>query len=204
MPSAEMTRLMDHCRVRLPGALDAAIKQEMGAVFDEFLSDSGVWFEDIAFVANPTLDTYEQNPAAYTYPLNPTAGAIVRLSYVTDLQGGGKQARMPTIPNLVLVWPPSNPESYKARVVLTNDAVDVDGYPIVPDWIVRRYATELLDGVLGRMMSQISKPYTSPANAMVHMRVFKSAVQKAKVDSRHEHLFGAQRWRFPQTFNRAR
>ncbi len=35
MPAADMNRLMDHARIRLPGALDAAIKMELFAVMNE-------------------------------------------------------------------------------------------------------------------------------------------------------------------------
>jgi hypothetical protein len=202
MPSADMTRLMDQCRVRLPGALDGAIQQEMYSAFDHLLQISHLWYEDITFVANPTDDSYEQNPAAYTYTLTPTSGQVVRLLSVAAEDGAGISAAMPIIPDLILAVPPEATSVYVARVVLTVAAVDVDGYPIVPDWIVSKYQAKILDGVLGRMMSQIAKPYSSTQMALTHTRLFNSFVQRAKVEALRENVHAAQRWRFPQTFNR--
>lgn len=202
MPTADMTRLMDHCRVRLPGALDAAIKQEMFAALDQLLQTSHLWFDDISFTANPTTDTYEENPAAYTYALPPPVGQIVRLVTVSDEDGGLVAASMPVIPELILAFPPESTTTYIVRVVLTVSDVDVDGYPIMPDWIIKKYQSRILDGVLGRMMSQIAKPYSSPQMAVTHLRLFNSFVQRAKGEALRENTHATQRWFFPQSFNR--
>jgi hypothetical protein len=194
MPSAAMLSLMNRARVRLPGALDNAIQQEMSATFDELLTTAPLWFEDIDV---PVV------PGTTEYTLTPTAGAIVRLLYMKndDVTFAGTQ--MEVIPVLTLPIEPGEPATWQARVQLKNNAVD-GGYPVVPDWIVERYEVQILDGVLGRMMSQIAKPYTSSQTAAVHYRMFRSFTQRAKNEARKSHLYGAQRWGFPQTFNRVR
>jgi hypothetical protein len=197
-----MTRLMDHCRVRLPGALDAAIQQEMFAALDQLLQASQLWYEDITFTANPTLDTYEQNPSAYTYTLTPTDGSIVRLLTVSDDEGNLQGATMPVIPDLILAYPPDEVRDYTARVALTVVGSDADGYPELPNWIIQKYHSKILDGVLGRMMSQIAKPYSSAQMAVTHLRLFNSFVQRAKIEAQRENVYGSQRWFFPQSFNR--
>lgn len=202
MPTADMLRLMDHCRVRLPGALDAAIQQEMFAALDDLLQTSQLWYEDITFTANPTQDTYEENPAAYTYTLTPTSGAVVRLLTVSDDEGNLRGASMPIVPDLILAYAPSAVETYTARVVITVAGVDADKYPILPDWIIKKYQSQILDGVLGRMMSQVAKPYSSPQMALLHLRKFKSFVHRAKVEALRENTYATQRWFFPQSFNR--
>jgi hypothetical protein len=202
MPTADMTRLMDHCRVRLPGALDTAIKQEMFSALDHMLQTTHLWYEDITFTANPTLDTYEQNPAAYTYPLTPTSGGIVRLLGLVDDEGVPRGGSIPTIPDLILAYPPAETRPYIARVALTVADTDVDGFPELPDWIVKKYQSKILDGVLGRMMSQIAKPYSSQQMAVTHLRLFNSFVQRAKVEALRENVHASQRWLFPQSFNR--
>jgi hypothetical protein len=70
---------MDHARIRLPGALDAAIQMELFAVLNEFFQKSNIWYEDIQFQAQPTSDTYLENPEAYTYDIVPTKGTVTRL-----------------------------------------------------------------------------------------------------------------------------
>lgn len=202
MPTADMTRLMDHCRVRLPGALDSAIQQEMFAALDHMLQTTQLWYEDITFTANPTLDTYEENPAAYTYTMTPTSGAVVRLLTVANADGRLIGAAMPVIPDLILAFPPAATEDYTARVALTVTTVDGDGYPVLPDWILKKYQSKILDGVLGRMMSQIAKPYSSAQMAAMHLRLFNSFVQRAKAEALRENVYASQRWLFPQSFNR--
>jgi hypothetical protein len=204
MPSAAMLSLMNKARVRLPGALDSAILQELASTFDEFLTISRVWYEDIDFTVNPTSNSFEEAPGDYTYPLVPTSGGVVSLEYVRDASGNGKPASMPVIPDVIIGITPSASETWTARTILKNNAVDIEGYPVVPDWIVQRYEIRLLDGVLGRMMSQIAKPYTSSATALVHLRLFNSGAQRARTDARRENLYAAQRWSYPQSFNRTR
>lgn len=72
MPNADMNRLMDHARIRLPGALDAAIQMELFSALNEFFQKSNIWYEDIQFPVQPTDDTYLENPDAFTYDIIPS------------------------------------------------------------------------------------------------------------------------------------
>jgi hypothetical protein len=54
------------------------------------------------------------------------------------------------------------------------------------------------------MMSQLAKPYSSPAMAQMHLRAFKSGVSQAKVEASHQNVYRGQSWRFPQTYARRR
>lgn len=205
MPNADMNRLMDHARIRLPGSLDAALQMELFAVMNEFLQTSGLWFEDIQFQVAPTAESYLDNPDAYTYELIPDQGAITRLQGVVDSKGFGVQAVMPVLGQLILSYSPSVADTYTARVSLTvTDPVTRDGYPEFPDWILNKYGNDILEGLLGRMMTQIAKPYTSTAGAQFHLRNFKQAVSQAKVEASHKNVYRGQNWRFPQTFARHR
>jgi hypothetical protein len=196
-----MNRLMDHARIRLPGALDAAIQMELFSALDEFFQKSNIWFEDIAFDVTPTADTYLSNPGAFTYELVPDQGTVTRLVGVVNSQGAVQHATMPTLGDVVLGYSPNADDTYTARVALTvTDPVTREGYPEFPDWVLNKYGSEILDGVLGRMMSQIAKPYTSPNIAMVHLKKFKAAVSQAKVEASHENVYRGQSWRFPQGY----
>lgn len=201
MASADMNRLMDHARIRLPGALDAAIQMELFSVLREFFSSSNCWYEDITFTALPTDVDYYADPDAFTYDLTPGEGLITRLIYVRDDEGRQISATMPTPGLLVLGHAPEVAKSYTARVALTvSDPVTREGYPQFPDWVLPRYGDGILDGVLGRMMSQIAKPYASANMAVIHLRRFKQTINKARVEAKTDNVYRGQNWRFPQNF----
>jgi hypothetical protein len=50
------------------------------------------------------------------------------------------------------------------------------------------------------MASQPSKPWTNEALTVLHGQKFRNEIGTAKVDYLHQHVRGAQRWRFPQAF----
>lgn len=204
MASADMTRLMDNARIKLPGALDNAIKIELFSTLTEFFQDSNIWTEDIKFDVNPTTDTYLENPAAFTYELVVLDdGFVNRLMWVMDDAGRQQTVIMPVPGSVILQYAPTQAATWTARVAKTVvDPVDSEGFPYCPDWVVSKYGSDLLDGVLGRMMGQIAKPYSSPAVASVHLRSFKQAVNKAKAEAMHGNLYRGQAWRFPRAFAR--
>ena len=206
MANADMNRLMDNARFRLPGALDAAIQFELFAVLNEFFQETNIWYEDIAFAVTPTSDSYLENPSAYTYELEPVEGGIInRLFGVANTNGFRQGAIMPTPGQLILQFSPNQADTYTARVAKTiTDPVTRDGYPVFPDWIMQKYGSDILDGVLGRMMGQVAKPYSSPAIATVHLRNFKQGIGKAKAEAMHANVYRGQNWSFPQSFNRRR
>lgn len=205
MPNADMNRLISHAKVRLPGSLDSAINLELFAVMNEFFQQSNIWTEDIDFSVTPTTENLALNPEAVTYGVTPSEGTVTRLIGVLDDQGYPVPASMPVLGEIVLARAPSSAATYKARVALTvTDPVTNDGYPVFPDWVLNKYGNEILDGVLGRMMSQIAKPYTSQNGAVFHLRSFRQGVSQAKIEATRQNLYRGQSWRFPQTFARRR
>lgn len=207
MANADMTRLMDNCRVHLPGALDSAIQRELFSVLNDFFQDSNIWYEDITFTANPTDDTIFSNPDAFTYDLDPpsSGGTPVRLLGVWNSQGVPQSATMATPGTVVLQYAPNVSDTYTARIALTvTDPVTKEGYPVFPAWILNKYNNDILDGVLARMMGQPAKPYSNPQMAMYHARKFRGAISTAKVEAQHQNVYRGQAWRFPQTFARRR
>lgn len=201
MANADMTRLIDHARMRLPGALDVAIQMELFSVMDEFFQGSNIWYEDISFDVTPTTAVYLQDPDAFTYQVVPDQGSITRLVGVVDSGGFPQRASMPMLGYVILANSPQNADTYICRVFKTiTDPVTREGYPVFPDWILGRYGSEILEGLLGRMMSQLAKPYSSPAMAQMHLRTFKSGVSQAKVEASHQNVYRGQSWRFPQTY----
>lgn len=192
MATADLTRLMNNARIKLPGALDSTIQLELFATVEEFLASTNAWIEDINFAVTP---------ASKSYQITPTDGVINRLISVVD-SGGATQHAIMSIPGTIqLQFSPSKSDTFTARVAKTvTDPVDSGGYPVFPDWILEKYGSDMLDGVLGRMMGQIAKPYSSPSIAMYHLRKFEKGVNRARAEVSHGNLYRAQNWRFPQSF----
>jgi hypothetical protein len=192
MPIADMTRLMNNARIKLPGALDATIQLELFATVEDFLATTNAWAEDINFSVTP---------ASKTYQITPTDGVINRLLSVVD-SGGITQHAIMSVPGTIqLQFEPSKSDTFTARVAKTvTDPVDNEGFPEFPDWIMEKYGSDMLDGVLGRMMGQIAKPYSSPSVAMYHLRKFQQSINKARAEVAHGNLYRGQNWRFPQSF----
>jgi hypothetical protein len=195
--TADMNRLMDNCRVRLPGALDPSIQREMFACLDELFKGSNCWTEDIEVPVLPDTTSYEIAP---TDP-----GLINRLMSVVNADNSPQAATMSIPGTLVLRYAPSEATTYTATVALTvTDPVTREGYPQFPAWILAKYGTELMDGILGKMMSHIAKPYSNERMGIYHMRKFTNLISKASVDAHHSNVYGNQNWAFPQQFAQRR
>ena len=205
MASADVNRLIDNARMRLPGALDKAIQFELFTLMNEFLQNTSMWVEDISVDVSPTSQTYLENPDAYKYDLVPDGGAIYRLMYCQNTQGIQQKVMMPEPGTLVVQYAPSTADTYVVTVAKTvTDPVTREGYPEFPAWILNKYGNEILDGLLGRMMLQVAKPYSSPTMAALHMKNFQQGMARARVETMHGNVYRAQSWRFPQTFARRR
>ena len=195
MANADFNRLMDQLRIRLPGALDGTLQLELFSVMNEFFQNSNCWSEDIPMRVTPSRTTYEI--------VSTTPSLINRLLDVKTSSGVVIAARMPQPGTIELFNAPSQDDVYTVQVALTiTDPVDREGYPEFPDWFLAKYGNDILDGVLGRMMSQLAKPYSQPQLAQYHMRRFTQAVNRAGVEALHGHVFRGQYWKFPQTFAR--
>lgn len=193
--SAELNRLMDNLRIRLPGAIDGTIQNELFAALDEFFGRSNAWTEDIEFDVTAGVTDYTITPTG--------VAAVNRLMGVVDQNELPVAVTMQIPGEIKLVYEPTVAGTYTAQVALTiADPTTRDGYPVLPDWVMHKYGNDILDGVLGRMMSQIAKPYTNERMAIYHTRRFAGAVSQAKVEAQHRNVYRGQNWRFPQTFAR--
>jgi len=197
MASADLNRLMDNLRIKLPGALDGVLQLELFNTLDEFLKTSCAWQETIQFTTRDGVREY------YLTPVGPAQ--IVRLMWVRyadeEVRELYVEASMAIPGTLVLRHDPEPAKEMEARVTMTiSDPVRRDGFPVVPDWIMAKYMDDIMDGVLGRMMGQIAKPYSSERMAVLHTRRFGGAMQRARAEVLHENVYGGQRWNFPQGF----
>lgn len=185
-------RLMTSIRPHVPGAIDNAIIQELFMTCRDFLRRSGVWVENIEFTLEPN-----QNTAT----ISAVAGRFERLAQVSINGQPISGARMAG-PNAVMVpYPPNSTTTYYASMVMVvSDPLDADSFPIMPVELIERYTEELMFGVLSKMLSQQSKPYTNLSLAQYYQQKFTSSTSRAKNDFRGNYTDGVQNWTYPQFF----
>ncbi len=189
MPIQALTRIVNSARVSLPGALDSAILYELFPVLDEFCQATNIWQEDINFSVN----TLSQD-----YVITPSSGNILRLVGIQNSDGIPVWGTMQVPTFIFLKYMPSKIDVYTAKVALSVvDPVKKDGYPVIPDWILINFNRDITEGLLARMMSQKSKPYSDEKLGIYYLRRWRNAMAKARTDAQHQNLMGGQAWRFP-------
>jgi hypothetical protein len=187
-------RLLDMATAKLPGVSRAMLKSNIFDVFHEFFDLSSAWLEDIAV---PIV------PDTTTYVLVPSEGTIIRLAGVRDVNNVPQQALMPTLGTISLVYPSTQAQTFTAtvvkNVVLPTERGDI---PLAPDWVLPMWGPSILDGVLGRMMGELSKSYSNLPLSNYHLKRFLNAIATARSATLHRNTFGAQNWSFPRQFGR--
>lgn len=184
---------MNQARIKLPGASDSGIKTELYDVIKEFLSDSNSWFETLTVAIIAGTQTYQLLPKY--------DGQIIRLVAVYDKNNIPQAAFMPEFGVMQLVNPVSNDQTFTVTVTknITQPTTKND-IPVAPDWLLRVYSIAILDGLLGKMMGQLSKSYSNPTMSMYHLRRFRTEIQMARVAAMRQNTLGAQAWSFPKFF----
>jgi hypothetical protein len=190
-------RLMKNARIALPGSIDGAILLELFNVLDQFFRDTSIWTEDISF-AITTGD-----PAGTIYYIEPeSVSTIVRLMYVYNADMLQQRAFMSLPGEVTLLTPVGQSDVLTATVALSIvDPTNSNGYPEFPSWILEKYGTGILDGVLARMMLQPAKPYTSEKLGVAHMAAFHRTISHACTEGIHKNVHNAQAWIYPQQFS---
>lgn len=193
---ADINRLMDNARINLPGALDGAIQLEVFNVLNDFFQKTNIWTEDITFPVNAS------SVRGSTVLITPSFGTINRLMYVLNGDNIQRNVSMPEPGELLLIDAAGASETWTARVAITvKDPIPttgkIAGFPQAPAWVLLKYNNGILDGLLARMMMQVSKSYSNPRLGEVKMRSYNSTVSRARSEARHQNLFGGQTWKFP-------
>lgn len=196
----DIARFMNNARLRLTGATDDVLQQELFNTMDDFFKGSNVWCEDIDFTV-PGGD-----PANTIYFVtSDTPSLIDKLAWVFEVPpsstiGRGAQiaAAMQVPGEITLRIQPSSPVVYRATLILTvQDPTTRLGYVTFPAWVLAKYRDRILDGLLGKMYSQPSKPYTNTQLSVFHMRKFKIGIAGARVEWTRNNTYRQQAWRFP-------
>lgn len=192
MANVPLDRIIDTVQLRIPGTTKGGIQFEMFSVLDEFFEESGAWTDTVEV-------TTKQDTTAYRVGV--PAGQIIRLASVVDANEQPVFATMEDIGTIDLAITPTALQKLTVKLVLNvADPLTRDAYPLVPQAITKRYNRALLDGVLGHMLSQSSKPYSNEQLAVYHLKRFRNGIAQARAATLRENTEGVATWAFPQSF----
>lgn len=76
-------------------------------------------------------------------------------------------------------------------------ADDPNEWPI-EEWMADTFHEYWMDGLQGRMMGQINKPYSNPQMAGYHMKRFRKFVARAKQVAEHGYIYNTTNWHYPR------
>ena len=191
-------RVVDSARVNLPGATEGMLRLELFNVVEEFCRETNAWRNCICF---------SLVPQKCEYPIYPTdsAGEIYRLLGVesacpTDPRFTA-HAWMP-LPGIVRIdFPPSAYQDLHAMVALSPSELGRnEQYPGLPDHMWSEYGPILTAGVIGKLMAQPAKPYSSTQLAPSYLGKYRREIARTRMFLQHGRLQDGQRWTFPQSF----
>lgn len=187
-------RLMENLRVRLPGSKDTVIKLELFNVIDEACRTAGMWIEPIPIALAVGQDLYDITPAGTSVV------EVIEVAHptldVTDITYDAGQIVLSTVPAADDV--DSSPLYVTAQLAPSNTETDITQWLPVDLWTTQHEL--LLDGTLGRMMSQIAKPYSNPVFATFHGRRFRNAMAMARNGTATGSVAYSRTWSFPRGF----
>ena len=189
----DFERFMNQARVKLTGSSDAGIKAELFDVLHEFFSDSDSWHETLTVPIVVGTTTYSLIPAH--------GGKIIRLLGVFDPNNIPQPAFMPEFGTLSLVYPSNTSQNY---TVVVSKQVQLpttrDDVPDAPHWVLPVYERTILDGVLGKMMGQQNKSYSSDTLSTYHLKRFRDGIAMARTAASRQNTKGAQNWSYPRQY----
>jgi hypothetical protein len=197
---ADFERLMNQARVHLKGASDTGITGELFDTINEFLDGSNAWFEWMSLQISAGDQAYQIWPQK--------GGMIIRLVCVFDTNRIAIPAHMSEItPPGGKIWfvHPQNISQTGTLMVVKNITLPNtrDEIPDAPDWLLPVYERYILEGLLGRMMTQPGNSYSNDTKAIYHLKKFRDGIAVAKTAVARSNLLGAQAWRFPSQYRTA-
>jgi hypothetical protein len=195
--NADFERIMNSARVHLTGASDLGIIGELFDTINEFLDGSNAWFEWMPLPIGANNQSYQ------IYPQH--GGMIIRLVCLFDANRIPIPAHMAEITppggRIHLVYPQNLSQTGQLmvvkNVVLPNGR---DEIPDAPDWLLPMYERYILEGLLGRMMTQPGKSYSNDQKSIYHLKKFRDGIATTKTAVARSNLLGAQAWHFPSNF----
>lgn len=195
LDARELEQFITLAHIRLPGASNSGIKAELYDVLKEFFTDSNCWQEDIQFTPLATVTDYALAPRE--------DGQIIRLIGTWDDKGIPVPAFMRDFGTVKLLHAPQNSGTattkWFSRVIKTVTLPTTkDDVPIAPGWTLQVHSVSILDGLLGKMMSQQQKSYANTTSAAYHLKRFRTGIQMARTAALRANNVGAQAWSYPR------
>jgi hypothetical protein len=212
--TTDQQRLFADVAARAPGVVQSIVQAEFFATATEFLEQTTAWQENINF---------QTVVGTNVYPLTIQEGyaTIFKLLFILDANGypvgGGGFMPAPQFGVVGSVAPvgntamlafqnmPAMTQTCTATVALLPiDPVDINMWAQVPAWILQRWRKDFIDGVLGRLLSQPSKPYSNSQMSIYHLRRWRNAIGLARSEIRRSFTDRGQEWFFPQSWQTVR
>jgi len=192
----DLERMLNLARTDLVGSSEAGLKAQLFEVCHEFFADSNAWQEHIKV----PIVAGERN-----YVLIPQEGGmIIRLVAMWDTNHIALPAILPHFepPNAKLLLVHAQNTNYTATAVVIKNVIRIhdNDTPDAPRWLMPVYERTILDGLLGKMMGQSTKPYSNETLSTYHLRRFRDGIMQARVAAERANLYGGQAWRFPGSF----
>jgi hypothetical protein len=185
-------RLFNDLQVQLPGAIENAIRRELYNTLDDFCRESFAWRETIEI---------SLTAGVITYAVTPAGTEIVRVYSIDHDTFDVKDATyefgeitFETAPTSAHVSTPA----YLVAALTPAIGQGVDPEALIPSDMWSKWHRAFLAGTLARMMAQSAKPYSNPAIALYHQRVYNQQKAIATHDARTGGTPGAQMWSFPR------
>jgi hypothetical protein len=197
MATSAILRFYADADAHVPGSIQSGQQAELFATIRDFFQFTNVWQEDLSV-------TVSASSLVYTLTVS-SRKAINRLMNLYASGDVDKRwvwpATMQTPGTLMLSQALSGAgtRAWVATVSLYSvDPVDSDGNAVFPSWILDKYFDVLFSGMISRMMSQPSKPWSNTQLAVFHGRKYLAGRARCRSEVERMNTFNAQAWQYPQ------
>jgi len=171
----------------LPGADRDHVARQVLQAAAEFCREAPVWIETLPPIdLEADRDTYPVVP-----PIGTSIGRILTVRYHDRLLPPLRQTDILTdtashgwwwdaAKGLVIRPVPRAPEDRALTVTATLWPLTLEALPFA---LLRRWQEDIAHGVWGRLMMNTHAPYGNPAMAEYHLRRFRSAIARARIEA---------------------
>jgi hypothetical protein len=193
----------------LPGITEEFLLVLLDATLREFCEDGRSWTEIIG-----PLSSTANNPIIYLDPLpsNTRVGYVQLLTFSSNIDSHKRLTPMAQMPYLrpssdqPVAYMMEDPGTINLNPIPTSDwpkayTVDLSIIPLgpnirLPEIFWTHWRDAIIDGVCGRAMMMISKPWSNPSIGTLHGKKFRNHIKRARAITDAKYT-DAQAWAFP-------
>lgn len=185
---------------RVPNASSGGIRTELKASFREFFTKSAMWIEEVtvnvkADKAIYRLSSSTEGQVLYIHKVI-FNGIPLALSSAVLHNVTGVYAYSPAPGELQLF--PTPTEDVDAGLYVTVSKTPCSPITQVPREVYTYWFDDILDGALGRIYGQPSKPYSNQLVAQYHLKRFRDSIARARDVGRKKYSSSTIPWHFPR------